>query len=644
MQSSFNIRLSMKTRLKLFRFLISAGILLISFLAMPKAALADGMILSKPPDPYADRWDYLGESNQQAFINYENGLEKMILSIGMEETSKDAVWIFPVPSEPNKVAVDVVTKLPQLRGEEITKKAKSNLSDIGKVLPATQIYTIPLVLLQWQFGGYQEPVSTGLKLQVAEAGNEGEEREIDVIVYEHLEKEGITSEIITAKTAQALYQYLQEKGLAVEHGSIPVLDHYIGKEFTFIVSWITEKASVLLSPAEIEGNLLYYLKNHYDYSKVSNYFDTQVGIHFPELRNYLRISGEEAHRYLQDNPELKEKLVNYLSQNQSLITPSSQQSKEKQRGVLVTFPTAKIYYPLLPTSVYGSKKIPATIRIMGYTSPEIFNEVKSYTNIEYYIDEGVVLESELKNFYNGSTENIKYTKIEINAPSKFLTDDLWISPQPPLKTYFSSFFAQHPLISGILFLALSSIITGIVVGCFVFKDLRNKNGIVKLGLMGLSNCLSIIGVLLATSFIRTKQEDKNENIIFLLNEIKQKGYIWRGRLATFLLAVDLPFLIIAIFGLPSLIDELPYLFGPGYFYAAFHLVVLAASVAFLIFALMIKKVKPEHKPLFAQLGSAGYSSWSFCPKDERKFLFVPLFSVTFIGVTLLMVQLVKLAV
>ena len=336
-------------RLKLFLFLIIESILLIPFLAMPNVALADGMVISKP-DPYADRWDYsiennqrafinyegrwdyLGESNQQAFINYEDGLEKMILSIGMEETSKDAVWIFPVPAEPSKVVVDVVTKLPKLGGEEITKKAKLNLSNIKKVLSATQIYTIPFIFLWGQFDFYSVPqvVPYGA-LGESRAGNGGEKKEVDIIVYEHLEKEGITSEIITAKTAQALYQYFQEKGLAVEQGSIPVLDHYIGKEFTFIVSWITEKAPVLLSPAEIEENLLYYLKNHHDYSKVGESFDEQISIYFPELFNYLSISGEEAYRYLQDNPEIKKMLVNYLSQNQNLITPYSQGGGGKTR-------------------------------------------------------------------------------------------------------------------------------------------------------------------------------------------------------------------------------------------------------------------------------------------------------------------------
>ncbi len=105
----------------LFSFIIISTLLIVS-LAIPNLALADGMIIR--PDPYSDRWDYLGESNQQAFINYEGGLEKMILSIGMEETSGNVVWIFPVPAEPNKVVIDVVTKFPRLSGEEISKKAK----------------------------------------------------------------------------------------------------------------------------------------------------------------------------------------------------------------------------------------------------------------------------------------------------------------------------------------------------------------------------------------------------------------------------------------------------------------------------------------------------------------------------------------
>jgi hypothetical protein len=63
----------------------------------------------------------------------------------MEKINESAVWIFPVLSEPNKVVIDVVTQFPRSREENISKKAKSNLFDIKKVLPVTQIYTIPFI-------------------------------------------------------------------------------------------------------------------------------------------------------------------------------------------------------------------------------------------------------------------------------------------------------------------------------------------------------------------------------------------------------------------------------------------------------------------------------------------------------------------
>jgi predicted PurR-regulated permease PerM len=107
------------------------------------------------PDPYSDRWDYANESNQQAFINYDNGLQKMIISVGLEgENSNGVVWLFPIPSEPNKVAIDVVKSLPQLSGEEISKKAKSNLNYTRKFLQMTQLYTIPFLLFFIQFLSY----------------------------------------------------------------------------------------------------------------------------------------------------------------------------------------------------------------------------------------------------------------------------------------------------------------------------------------------------------------------------------------------------------------------------------------------------------------------------------------------------------
>ena len=539
--------------------LIILGILLTLSLMIPNLVLADGMIIR--PDPYSNRWDYVIESNQQAFINYEEGLEKIILSIGIEETDKNAVWIFPVPSEPNRVIIDVVTEFPRLNGENIRKKAKSNLFEIKKVLPATQIYTIPFIDW-WGMGSHRNPTE-GMLQNPASLGG-GRSIETDVIVCEHLEKEGVITEVITAKTAGALYQYFQDKNLKIKEGSIPVLDHYIGKEFTFVASWISQT---------------------------------------------------------------------------DIITTNF---KSNQRGIFVTFPTQKIYYPLLPTSVYGSDTIPISIRIIGHRSPKIFKDIKSYTKTEYFIDHRIGLGEELKNFYNGSSKNVKYTKIEIDAPSKFFTEDLWIIPRAPAKTYYSSFVAQYPWISGAFLLILSSIIAGIIAGWIVFRDLRRTKGILKLVLAGLSNCLSIMGLAIATIFLRTKKGDgKIEPVI---NKIKERGYSWRRRTAIFLLPIAIPLSIIA---LPSLVYQLRILFGPLNFHFYEDTIILLLSIApitAMVFALLIKKIKPEDKSLFAQLKSAGYSSWTFDPKDRLKFVFVPLFSAVFLIVSWLIVKLIEFTV
>lgn len=541
---------------KLLSFItLSLIIFLAIFSFIPKSVLADGMMIKS--DPYSDRWDYSGENNQQAFINYDNGLQKMIISVGLEgENSKGVVWLFPVPSDPNKVTIDIVKSFPQLSGEEISKKAKSNLDYTTKFLQMTQIYTIPFIL----FYGTLGTTGKGLENSLGAPQGFGRGIEPDVVVYEHIDKDGISSEIITAKTANGLYDYLKSKGLKIESGSIPVLDNYIGKEYSFVASWISSPGNV--------------------------------------------------------------------------VSP--------QVGVFVTFPTKDIYFPLHPTSVYGSKTVLATIRIIGHVSPKVFQDIKSYTKTDYYVDSYANFADDLKNFYSGQNQNIKYTKIEINAPSKFLTDDLWINNQAPIKTYYSTFVAKHPIVSAIILFILSSILAGILTGLLIFRDLRKKP--VKLGFIGLSNFLTLLGLLITTVLVATK--NKNESVEPLLVEIKQKGYFWKRRVATILFFVAIPFLVLGLFALSSLIREIGYS-SMRYFMSDFVipiLIIYVLPISALIISFIIKRIRIEDGNLFEQLKSVGYSSWSFQPKDKMKYVFVPVFSVSFLIISWLLVKLVGFTV
>jgi hypothetical protein len=631
------------------KFFLFETLLIVMFFTISsficKSVFADGMIVA--PDPYSDRWDYSDENNQQAFINYDNGLQKMIISIGFDEkNSNGVVWLFPIPSSPEKIAIDIVNSLPQLRGEEISKKAKSNLDNTTKFLQMSQIYTIPFVLL---YGGHKNlgPVALGGVNNSIDLGFGGN-FEQDVVVSEHLEKEGIVSEIITAKTAAGLYDYLKSKGLKIETGSIPVLNNYIGKEYSFIASWMNP--AEMLSKEEIEKRLLSYDSDYLESYLYYNWFaDFRIllsGIKavFPseELDHCLSLSNSVKYcwiEYFQKQPEGFKKLVEEIYNKPSLIYNPQQNS---QKGIFVTFPTNDIYFPLLPTSVYGSKTVPATIRIIGHVSPKIFQNIISFTTIDYYFDNDLPYDYDLKDFYGGQSLNIKYTKIEINAPSKFLTDDLWISRKVPIKTYFSTFIAKHSIISTIILFVLSSIIAGIFAGVIVFKDLR-KNP-VKLALIGLSNCLTLFGLTIITTFVNTK--NKNESVDLLLTEIKQKGYFWKRRVFIILFFLATLFLVLGLF----LFREIIYRIGYGYSSYYISDVIIPVLILYIlpiitiIIGFLINRVRIEDKNLFEELKSAGYSTWLFQPKDKMKIVFVPVFSVIFLIVSWLLVKLIGFTV
>ena len=309
-----------------------------------------------------------------------------------------------------------------------------------------------------------------------------------------------------------------------------------------------------------------------------------------------------------------------------------------QKGVFVTFRTEEIYFPLLPTSVYGSKTIPVTIRILGHITPNVFQDIKSYTKTEYYVDSyfNASFFDGLKNFYSGPSENVKYTKIEINAPSKFFTDDLWIEAKAPVKTYYSTFVAKHPIVSAIILFILSSILAGISAGLIIFKDLRKKP--VKLGLIGLSNFLTILGLLPTIALVGTK--DKNESVEPILAEIIQKGYLWKRKLAIILFFVFLPFLVFNLIMLLSFIGVKNFYFQDF----VFILIINLLAITPLIVSFIIKRIKLEDKNLFEQLKSLGYSSWSFHPKDRLKILFIPVFSIFFLIISWLLVKFIELTV
>lgn len=533
-------------------------------LFFPTSVSADGALIYRP-DPYSNRWDFATEKNQQAFITYSDGIEKLIVTIQSDQTlPSDSIWLLPVPSDVNKVVVDVLTELPVFYGEEVDKLAKSKLDNARNILLATQIYPIPYVLINSWFGRSTPFIGAGIgvpNMLSRGPGYGGLTREQDVQVVEHLEKEGMTTEVITAKTARGLYDYFESKNLTIQKGSIPVIDEYIGEDYSFVASW------------------------------------------------------------------------------------SNQPSATGQKAIYVTFPTKKIYFPLLPTSVYGSTVVPATIRITGHVSPNIFKDIKPYTRVKYYVNNDMRETAALRSFWSKNDGGGDYTKIELAAPSKLLSSDLWIAARTPLHIVFLTLLGKHPNISVLILLILISVVSSVVWALALFPASRSLQGVKKYILLGLTNCLTLGAFVISTLFVNTKNKGIDS---VLLVQLKQKGYVTKRKVLILLLLLSPFFWVTGVVIQTLLLIGMSSL-GLGSFYGFPMLVLgmfLFTSALFVIVILVFVFTRLMHapaqdQPLFDKLKMLHISAWTFLPKDSRKMAFIPLFSLTFIVLSLFVLKLVE---
>ena len=413
---------------------------------------ADGGIVIYDPDMF--RWELQDMDQQLCAINYENGFENMLLSVDVSDLhGEKAVWIFPVPAKPDKTVIDIIKGFPRLWGYDVKRETDETISDAFSVMRLSQVYTFPYTFISMGHMGVTPP---GI--------------EKGITVHEHIEKMGLTTELVTAEDGNAFYNYLTNKDLDLPSDLKSILDGYIGEEYSFVVSWISD------------------------------------------VEKFKR---ESAIRDRYGNT------INTL-------------------GVFIKFPTDEIYFPLKPTSVYGSQKIPILIYVMGHVTPELYPEIKKESQVNYFIDEYYDVPKELSPFFNGKKEieNLNYTKIKIDAPSRYLTEDLWIKDSAPADVVLADFIKRSVWLWGIIFFILSSCLASMFAGVIAFrKDQPSKK---KFALFGLWNFLTLIGFWIASLFLRTKKLKPE-----LEQQLKSQGIVvWDNRKILFVFLFTVFFLVI----------------------------------------------------------------------------------------------------
>ena len=360
-------------------------------------------------------WTYGNDSAERSYINYENGIEHLIISRTFENGSADAVWVIPVPASPTAINVDVLGEDPNFFGYDVLAKTKEELKSIKEGLLATQIYPLVPIILSSLVDGKSVDGSSGVSL--SKGVPQGSRGISGVDVYNHIEKNGMTAEVLSATKSDALYAYLNEKGLNVAKNSLPILQDYIGKDFSFVATWV-----------------------------------------------------------------------------------SSSTEKVQAKGVLINFPTNRIFYPLKPESGTPGEGLPETITVVGHVTPELYAGIKNSTYVDYFHSYN---SPKLAGFFS-SDHDFNYTKIVINTAPKNLTEDLYISPTAPAKVIFANSFSQNTFAYSLLLLFIVSLISSYLASVLLLTEKRFST-VVKMTIAG---CFTLIGTIIGSRIFLTEKKWK----------------------------------------------------------------------------------------------------------------------------------------
>ena len=470
-------------------------VLFLILLSSLAPVLADGGIIIHDND----MWMMFDEEQQYCAINYHDETQYMILSVDTaEELSGDqAVWIFPVPADPKEVDINIIKGFPELLGKDLEKETQEAITSAFVGMSATQIYPLPFFLL---FFGVMSPGAF-----LARGDSKGIE---GVTVYESIEKMGMTTELISAADEQAFNDYLVSNELAMPGDLKSIFDEYIGEDYAFVVSWISDVWEFRDAQATARGNSGYE----------------------------RRTAGNTI-------------------------------------GVYISFPTEEIYYPLKPTSVYGQKKVPAVIYVLDYVTPDLYEGIESFTEVDYFILNWFTAPNELKSFFTGyetspadyssrfspdlrkgfQIYDIKYTKIKIDAPSNALTQDLWIKDKVPKKILVYNSLVKRTIWWGILIFILLSCLASMIAGGIVFA--KDRPSLLKFLFFGFYNLFTLIGIWVAAYW-----RDIDHAFTGKKHSVYQSINLTKGRTAAIVIPLVILGLLIIFIPISLLLDlEMLYL-------------------------------------------------------------------------------------
>jgi hypothetical protein len=196
-------------------------------LALPLATRADGCVIDR-------LGRYVPEEEQLAFIEWQDGHQRLYLATRTAPTHGASLWLVPIRADPDRVQAEPVETAPQvIYDQPLVARARNRLND-ALVLTALLDSSLPpcAVSAFGSLGGAAPPRD-------------------DVQEYQRVEKLGMVVVVLTARSAEALNGYLAANGVDAAAAQLTALEPYLGQqgEYALVCGWLAEGSTKLAARA-----------------------------------------------------------------------------------------------------------------------------------------------------------------------------------------------------------------------------------------------------------------------------------------------------------------------------------------------------------------------------------------------------------
>jgi len=192
------------------------------------------------------------EVHKNASIFYDKGKETMFLSVEPDigKSATKAVWLFPLPSAPEKVSAKIIRELPGFSGTEMSSELRTPTAGVSAAISGTT--TVPVAppvmyLCTWLLGMVRESINSGGEPSTDYSPPPGPlyiEPTPGVRVFSHLEQYGLTLETVSCDSPGAMKAYFGSKKLDWVPRMDEITRYYLGPQSTFVLIWISSPEQV----------------------------------------------------------------------------------------------------------------------------------------------------------------------------------------------------------------------------------------------------------------------------------------------------------------------------------------------------------------------------------------------------------------